>query len=83
MCQTARIIKKATRKQIANATKLLTKEATIKKELEIVEGSVIVNRYYRINKHYNEFYETSTQLIKRKLLTNSDGKVDGLKKARK
>jgi len=37
MCQTARIIKKATRKQIANATKLLTKEATIKKELEIVE----------------------------------------------
>ncbi|CAG8713628.1 2178_t:CDS:2, partial [Funneliformis caledonium] len=82
MCQTARIIKKVTRKQIANAIKLLTKEATIKKELEIVEGSVIVNGYHRINKHYDDFHEASTQLIKRKLSTNSDGKVDGLKKAR-
>ncbi|CAI2168131.1 7457_t:CDS:2, partial [Funneliformis geosporum] len=85
MCQTSRIIKKATRKQIANATKLLTKEATIKKELEIVEDSVIVNGYRRINKHYNDFHEASTQLIKRKLTTdnpNSDGNEDGLKKAR-
>ncbi|CAG8624797.1 4605_t:CDS:2 [Diversispora eburnea] len=83
MRQSARIIKKATR----NATKLLAKKTSVKKELEIVEDSTIIGGYRRINKHYDSFHEASTQLVKRRLLADNDHsdsnhEVDGSKRCR-
>ncbi|CAG8641976.1 247_t:CDS:2, partial [Ambispora gerdemannii] len=83
MRQSARIIKKATR----NATKLLAKKTSVKKELEIVEDSTIIDGYRRINKHYDSFHEASTQLVKRRFLADNDHsdsnhEVDGSKRCR-
>ncbi|CAG8566636.1 12174_t:CDS:2 [Ambispora leptoticha] len=89
MRQSARMIKRTTRKRVADATKLLAKKVTIKKELEIEEDrdSAIVNGYRRINKHYDNFHEASTQLVKRKLLADNDSdhgkiEVEDLKRCR-
>ena len=37
MRQKSRVLKKASRRQIAKATELITKEATVKRELEIAQ----------------------------------------------
>ncbi|RHZ45446.1 hypothetical protein Glove_674g7 [Diversispora epigaea] len=67
--QIPRNIKKAHRRKVSKATKLLSKKEVIKEELELAKArnSVIVNGYHRINKHYKDFHQASTQLVKRNL----------------
>ncbi|CAG8556309.1 5116_t:CDS:2, partial [Paraglomus brasilianum] len=67
MRQIPRKIQKTCRRKVAKAIKLLTKKEVVKEEIEIAKNSVIADGYHRINKHYEDYHEASTQLVKRNL----------------
>ncbi|CAG8785216.1 2712_t:CDS:2, partial [Racocetra fulgida] len=62
--------------QLENQLKLIPRKT--------FQDSTIIGGYRRINKHYDSFYEASTQLVKRRLLADNDHsdsnhEVDGSK----
>ncbi|RIA90322.1 hypothetical protein C1645_737963 [Glomus cerebriforme] len=82
MQQIPRNIKRIYRRKVAKATKLLAKKEIVKEEIEIAKNSVIVNGYHRINKHYEDYHEASTQLVKRNLFDDGINESLATKKLR-
>ncbi|CAG8529146.1 2784_t:CDS:2 [Ambispora leptoticha] len=80
--QMPRKIKKTYRRKISKSTKMLTKKEVVKEEIEIAKNSVIAKGYHRINKHYEDYHEASTQLVKRNLSDDGNEVFLATKRAR-
>ncbi|CAJ0836759.1 7270_t:CDS:2 [Entrophospora sp. SA101] len=65
---------------IRKATKVTTKQKMTEKKKEIAKNSVIMNGYYRINDHYNQYHKAHTLLLKRGL--SADDERTGTKKVK-
>ncbi|CAG8618172.1 6022_t:CDS:2 [Funneliformis caledonium] len=77
--QTPRLIKKVRR---AKVTEKSTKQKVLKQKIELAKDSVILNGFHRINQHYDDYHEASSDLIKRNL-DNGDSHDEKVKRFRK
>ncbi|CAG8546679.1 4965_t:CDS:2 [Acaulospora morrowiae] len=80
--QMPRKMKKTYRRKISKLTKMLAKKEVVKEEIEIAKNSVIAKGYHRINKHYEDYHEASTQLVKRNLSDDGNEVSLATKRAR-
>ncbi|CAG8620638.1 9098_t:CDS:2 [Ambispora gerdemannii] len=80
--QMPRKMKKTYRRKISKLTKMLAKKDVVKEEIEIAKNSVIAKGYHRINKHYEDYHEASTQLVKRNLSDDGNEVSLATKRAR-